>query len=172
MTLHKQCVQQPIKMLRNLDSWLGEAVELAEAKGFDPEVLLGLRLSPDMFSLTRQIQSATDTAKFLAARLADKTPPKHEDNETSLEQLRARIADVVTYLESFEASDFEGGDDRVLKLSFLPENVRVRGEDYARDFAIPNFYFHVTTAYGILRHNGVKLGKRSFLGAMALQEVG
>ncbi len=171
MHLYDECVQQPSKMLRNLDRWLAEAAEHAEARAFDPDVLLGLRLSPDMFALTLQIQSATDSAKFAAARLADKPPPKHADDETTLEQLRARIANVVEFLESLEPADFEGGEDRLLALPFLPEDKRARGGDYLREFAVPNFYFHLTTAYGILRQAGVRLGKRAFIGDMALEDV-
>ena len=169
MSLFDQTVTQPMKMLRNLEGWIDEAVATAEERSFDPEVLVDARLSPDMFPFRRQVQSLCDAAKFAAARSAGVEAPRHEDNETTLTEIRARIATTIDYLSSFESSAFEGAEDRQVRLGFLPEGVHVLAGDYVREFAIPNFYFHCTTAYGILRNNGVLLGKRKFIGGMTLQ---
>jgi len=168
MSTYDLAVTQPRKMLRNLDQWLDKAVAHAEARKFDPEILLALRLVPDMFPLTRQVQAACDAAKVLAARLAGKTPPSHPDTETTLAEIKARIATVVAYLDTFEAKDFDGADDRILELPFAPGMV-IRGADYLVEMALPNFYFHVTTAYDLLRHNGVELGKRDYIGSLNLK---
>ncbi|MBS2016302.1 MAG: DUF1993 domain-containing protein [Deltaproteobacteria bacterium] len=156
-------VTQMKTMLHNLDRWLVKAGEHAKSKGFDPNVLLQSRLAPDQYPLIRQIQAACDAAKFAAARVAGKAPPSHPDDETTYEQARARIAKVTDYLASFSANDFEGGETRKVPLSFLPGKGMV-GEKYLAQMASPNFYFHVTTAYAILRHNGVDLGKRDYIG--------
>lgn len=163
-------VVQPKKMLGNLLSWLDKATAYAEAKNFDPEVYVISRLRPDMFPLGRQIQAATDSAKFLAARLAGRDAPTHADDETTLAELRSRIEEVMAYLDTFTEADFVDAADRKVVVSFLPDGSWVRGEDYALEFAVPNFTFHVTTTYAILRHSGVDLGKRDFIGAMNIQQ--
>ena len=160
-------VQQPKKMLANLDKWLKEAAELAEAKEFPPDRFLAFRLSPDMFDLARQIQAATDSAKFIAARVANVDPPKHADDETTLAALRERIASVIAFLDTVTEAQFEGTDDRRLELPFL-QGKAVTARAYVREFGVPNFTFHVTMAYAILRHNGVGLGKRAYIGGLPL----
>ena len=165
MSVHAESVPQLVKMLRNLASWLDEGAAWAETRGFDVDVLLQARLFPDMFPLVRQVQAACDSAKFVGSRLSGHDAPLHPDTEATLDELRARIDEVVAYLEGLPAEAFDG--DRLLSLPFLPEH-HVRGVDYLREFALPNFYFHATTAYAILRHCGVTLGKRTFIGGMTL----
>ncbi len=157
------------KMLEQLDGWLEKAVAHAKAKGFDPSVFLGARLAPDQYPLLRQIQSSCDSAKFMAARLAGKEAPKHPDTEQTLEEARARIRTCVTYLATFSAGDFQGAESRLIELPFL-EGKAIRGGDYLVEMALPNFFFHVTHAYAILRHNGVELGKRDFIGALSVRD--
>lgn len=169
MSLYADAVAQPLKMVRNVQAWLDEAVETASERGFDPEILVDSRLAPDMFPLRRQIQALCDAAKFAAARCAGQEAPSVADDETTLDELRARLAWTVDYLSGFAPQDVDGGEDRRISLGFLPDGVEVRAEDYLREFALPNFYFHCTTAYGILRNNGVLLGKRKYIGGMTLQ---
>lgn len=156
------------KMLRNLDSWLGRAVDHATSRKFDVDNLVQARLAPDQFALVRQIQSACDTAKLTAARLSGKDAPSHADTETSIAELRARIADVAGWLEGFGARDFEGAATRKVTISWM-QGKSMAGANYLSEFGVPNFYFHVTVAYSILRHNGVELGKIPFLGSVTLQ---
>ena len=164
MSIYQQTVPQLTKMLTNLDAWLGEAVEYADSRGFEPDTLLQARLSPDMFPLVRQIQSAADTAKFTGSRLTGVDAPKNEDNETTLAELRARIAATIGFLETIDEGAFNAGLSKDLKLPML-NGGSVLGLDYLTGFATPNFYFHISQAYAILRNNGVKLGKRKYLGA-------
>jgi hypothetical protein len=158
------------KMLENLDRWLDKGAEHATAKKFDVDSLLISRLAPDQFPLSRQIQSACDAAKFAAARAAGKEAPKHPDTEATVKELKERIAAVVAYLRSFSEADFEGAEDRPVPLGFMPGK-GMKGGIYVREMALPNFFFHVTTAYAILRHNGVDLGKRDYLGPIDLIDV-
>ncbi|MEM9072706.1 MAG: DUF1993 domain-containing protein [Myxococcota bacterium] len=166
MPLYDATVPQLKKMLGNLERWFDKAEAYAQSKDFSPDRYLEFRLAPDMFSWTRQIQAACDTAKFAAARLAGKDAPKHPDEETTFQELRARVRSVIDYLDGFSAGDFEGADERIIRLPFLPEGKGVRAGDYLNAFALPNFYFHLATAYDILRHNGVDVGKRDFLGGI------
>jgi len=170
MSLFQMAVTQPQKMLKNLSAWLDKSIAYAETKSFDPEVLLELRLAPDQHPLLRQFQMASDTAKFLAARLSGKEAPSHPDDETNLEEIKARLNSVIEYLDTFKASDFEGAAERIIPLPFLPGQ-GATGADYITEFAIPNFFFHVTTAYSIMRHNGVELGKRDYIGSVNLKEL-
>lgn len=156
-------VHQTATMLRHIDHWLDAAVGHAQARAFDPEILLSARLAPDQFPLVRQIQSACDSAKLLAAKLAGKVPPAHPDTETSIAQLRARIADVVAYLDQFTEDDFANSDHVKATFRWLPGKY-LDGHSYAHRYELPNFYFHASHTYSILRHNGVPLGKRNFLG--------
>jgi hypothetical protein len=156
------------KLLRNLDGCLEKGVAHATAKKFDPGVLLQSRLAPDMFPLVRQIQSACDHAKFAAARTAGKDPPSHPDTEQTMQEARTRIATVVEYLDGFGAADFEGADSRTVSLPRW-EGKSMTATEYFAEFALPNFFFHLTTAYAILRHNGVDVGKRDYLGALPLR---
>src|SRR5215468_6316763 len=151
------------KMLENLDRWLGAASAFAEKRKFAPEVLAQSRLAPDQFELIRQVQSACDAAKYAAAYLSGQKAPSHPDTEKTVSELRARIQKCVQYLETFKASDFNGGEERRVAPPWMEGN-SVRGEQYIHRIGVPNFYFHVTTAYDILRHNGVDLGKRDFIG--------
>lgn len=169
MNLAYSNVLQAHKLLGQLEKWLDLGVEHAKQKNFEPSVLLQARLAPDQFSLLKQVQSACDQAKFVAARPAGKTPPKHDDTETTVDELKARIQSVRSHLETYSESDFDL-DDRVVPLSFLPGK-GVTAANYQLQMAMPNFYFHLTTAYAILRHNGVAIGKRDFLGHVDLFDV-
>ena len=154
------------KTLNQLDSWLEAAGTYATSKKFEPSVYLGLRLAPDQLAFARQIQIACDTAKLAAARLAGKEAPTHADTEQSLDELRARVKSVVTYLESFSAADFaEAATRRVTQPRW--EGQYMLGADYFLEHALPNFYFHASHTYAILRHNGVPLGKKDFLGTLS-----
>jgi len=167
---HHTTISQVTKMLENLDRWLTAGEEHAKKKSFDANVLLAARLAPDMYPLTRQVQAACDAAKFAAARITGKTPPAHPDTETNIEELHARVRSVVEYLKTFHAADYEGADGRMVPLAFMPGK-GMKGNDYLCEMALPNFYFHLTMAYGILRHNGVDLGKRDYIGSIALQDL-
>ena len=166
--LHATIVQVT-KRLRSLDAWIAKAVEHATAKEFDPANYLELRLAPDMFTFRRQVQSACDSAKFMPARLTGRDAPKHEDGPQSLDELRARIADVIGYLEGFTADDLEGTSEKKIAMPFLGDK-KILGRDYVTEFALPNHTFHVTMAYAILRHAGVSLGKRDFIGSLNLTD--
>ena len=167
---HAQLVQMT-KMLKNLDQWLEKAVEQAKARSFDPAVLLQARLAPDMFPLVRQIQSACDGVKFLAARVAGKDAPKHADSDQdTLEQLRARIGAVVEYASGFGAKDFEGADKRVVPLGFMPGKGML-ASDFVHEMNVSNTYFHLCMAYAILRHNGVNLTKTDYIGSLNLRDL-
>lgn len=156
-------------MLSNLSSWLDDAQTLAEAKGFDPDRFVHSRLAVDQFELARQVQSACDTAKFIVARLAGVDVPSHSDEESSLAELKERIASVVAILDAVEEDAFDGYEGKRVELPFLPEGTWMTGLDYLTGFALPNFFFHVTTAYAILRRDGLPLGKRAYLGSIPLQ---
>jgi hypothetical protein len=164
-----QTVPQFLKMLRNLDAWLEAANAHAAQKKFDPDVLLQSRLAPDQFALARQIQSACDTAKFAAARLTGKDAPAHPDTETTIPELRKRIVDVAGWLEGLRPADFDGAEDRRVSMQWM-QGKWCPATDYLVQFALPNFYFHVVTAYSILRHNGVDLGKRAYIGGLPLND--
>jgi hypothetical protein len=154
------------KILRNVDGWLGKAAAHAEAKKYDPAVLIQARLAPDMFPFAKQIQSVCDTAKLSVARVCGKEAPSHPDTETTFAELSARIAKVIAYLDTYTEADFAGAADRMVTTPRW-EGKKMVAVDYFVEHAIPNFFFHATTAYAILRHNGVDLGKRDFLGAMS-----
>ena len=129
-----------------------------------PQVFLDARLAPDMLKLTKQVQIATDFAKGASSRLAGREVPRYEDNEASFAELQARIAKTRDYLATFKPADFEGSEERTVTLKVGGKDVEIKGQKYLLDVAMPNFYFHITTAYDILRHNGVPLGKGNFLG--------
>jgi uncharacterized protein len=159
-------IPQMKKMLVNLDKWIEKGAEHAKKKAFDPNVLVTTRLAPDMYPLVRQVQSACDAAKFTAARLSGKVAPKHEDKEQTIDELHARIRTVVAYLGEFAAADFKNAETQKIELPFL-EGVVLTGSQYLFEMAQPNFYFHITTAYDILRHNGVELGKLDYIGGLS-----
>jgi hypothetical protein len=151
--------------LGQLAKWLEAAEAHATAKSFDPGVFMGLRLAPDQFAFARQVQVACDTARQAAARLAGKEAPKEPDTEQTLAELRARVQSALAYLAGFSAADFEGAATRRVSQPRW-EGQYMLGADYFLQHALPNFFFHTTHCYAILRHNGVPLGKRDFLGAL------
>ena len=163
-SMHAFSVDLFSNLLSNLSWLLEKAATNAAARKIEPAVFLGARLAPDMLPLTRQIQIAGDIAKNSVARLAGQEPPRFEDNETTLEQLRARIARTIDYLKSVPASAFEGSETRDIKVPAGEHTLEYKGLAFLQEWAIPNVFFHVTTAYNILRHNGVDLGKRDFIG--------
>lgn len=172
MSLYEESVPQLKKMLSNLDRWLDKAAEHAQTKKFEPNVLLSQRLAPDQYPLTKQVQAACDAAKFAAARVIGKTPPVHADTETTWEEVKQRIASVQSYLDTVTPADFEGAEKRLVPLTFLPvPNKGVTAPEYLRAMALPNFYFHITTAYAILRHSGVPVGKLDYIGGLDLVDV-
>lgn len=156
-----------IKYLRSVQRWLDKAVAHAEQKKFDPEVLLQARLAPDQFPLLRQVTAACDTAKWAAAKLAGQEGPAHPDTETTLAELRTRLQTVISYLETFKPEDYVGAAERLCQHAWM-QGKSVRGSDYVKEFVLPNFFFHVTSAYQLLRHNGVPLGKPDFLSRLTL----
>jgi hypothetical protein len=154
------------KTLSQLETWLEAAAAHAKQKSFDSGVYLQLRLAPDQFAFVKQVQTACDTAKLAAARLSGKEAPKHADDEQSLEALGARVKSVLEYLNGFSSADFEGAATRHVTQPRW-EGKYMLGSDYFLQHALPNFYFHTTHAYAILRHSGVSLGKKDFLGALS-----
>ena len=163
--LYQVTIPQFKKALNNLNKILDKAAANADARKFDSEVLMNARLAPDQFNFIRQIQIACDTAKLGAARLAGKEAPKHDDNEKTLAELKARIESVVAYLGTFSEKDFAGAEERHITQPRW-EGKYLTGTEYALEHALPNIYFHITTAYSILRHNGVDIGKKDYLGEM------
>ncbi len=151
------------KQLGQLDKWLVGASEYAKSRNFDANVFASLRLAPDQFPLVRQVQIACDTVKLALAYLTGKPAQPQEDNETDIEQLRARIRSTITLLDGLTAGDLAGAATRVVSQPRW-KGEWMTGEDYFVQHAVPNFYFHLTTAYAILRHNGVGIGKRDYLG--------
>jgi hypothetical protein len=166
--MYFETIRQMKKMLTQLDKWLDAAAAYAQSKSFEPNVFLTLRLAPDQFAFVRQVQSACDTAKLAAARIAGKEPPKHPDTEQTLDELHARVRSVIAYLDGFSAKDFEGAATRVISQPRWEGKV-MSGADYFLEHAVPNFFFHLTHAYAILRHNGVNVGKRDYLGPLSLR---
>jgi hypothetical protein len=156
--------------LNALSAILDKAAAYAAAKKVEPAVLLHSRLSPDMFDLTRQIQVATDQARRGSARLAGVEPPSYEDNETTIEQLKARLGKTIAYLKTLDRKQIDAAVDREITFPLGPTNKgQMKGDDYLNHFVLPNFYFHCAAAYAILRHCGVDVGKRDFLGAIPLK---
>jgi hypothetical protein len=157
--------------LNALAAVLDKAAAYAAAKKVDPAVLLGWRLTPDMFALARQVLVACDQAKNGAARLAGVEPPKFEDTETSLEQLKQRIAKTLAYIKGLDAKAIDASADREITFPLGPTKGQMKGGDFLNHFVLPNFYFHLTAAYAIVRHCGVELGKRDFLGAIPIKRL-
>jgi hypothetical protein len=161
-------IRQFARSLRNLDAILGKAIAYATARKFDVNNFMGARLAPDMLTFPSQVRIACDTAKSAAAGLSGKEAPKHEDNETTVEELRARVAKCVAYLDTFTAADFERTTpDQMIS---MPRNRSMAANEYLWARQIPNFYFHVATTYDLLRHGGVEIGKSDYLGQMAVKE--
>jgi len=166
ISMHAASAPRVASTLRNLSAILAKAEAYAQAHKIEASVMLGLRLYPNMFPLVRQVQIATDNAKGMVARLAGVENPRHEDTETSFAELQQRIAKTLAFIESIPASAINGSEERDIHLKLGPREEHYKGMQYLLGFALPNFYFHVVTAYDILRHNGVELGKSDFIGTV------
>jgi uncharacterized protein len=166
--MYFETIRQMHKMLGQLSKWLDAAAAFAATRKFDPANLLPSRLAPDQFPFVKQVQSACDTAKLAAARLTGRQAPSHPDTEKSLDELQARIRTVQGYLDEFSPADFETAATRIISNPRWEGKV-MSGADYLREHGIPNFYFHASHAYALLRHNGVSLGKVDFLGPISLK---
>ena len=159
------------KQLKQVEAWFDAAQSFAKERGFDANVLVTQRLAPDQFPLVRQVQTACDTAKLSAARISGKEAPSHPDTEQTIDELRARVRAVISYLDSFSAKDFEAAATRTVTQPRW-EGKTMSGADYFVEHAVPNFYFHLSHVYAILRHNGVNLGKRDYLGTLSFRAPG
>ncbi|HEX2492732.1 MAG TPA: DUF1993 domain-containing protein [Steroidobacter sp.] len=166
MSMYEASVPVFLHTLRSLRAILEKGLAHAEAKKFDPNVLAATRLYPDMLPLTRQVQIASDAAKGAAARLAGLEPPKFEDTETTLPELIARVDKTIDYLKDFNARQIDGSEERTITIPTPRGSYSFSGIVFLRHWALPNFFFHVTTAYNLLRHNGVEIGKADYLGAI------
>jgi hypothetical protein len=164
MSLYDQLVPPFTQMLESLDKVLSKAEADAAARKIDPQVFVNGRLAPDMLPLTRQVQIMTDQCKGGASRLAGQEPPKWADDEANFADLHARVAKTIAHLKSFKPAQFDGAETRAIELKFPNATFNFTGKDYFLKFVVPNFYFHYTTAYAILRHNGVQIGKADFIG--------
>ena len=167
ISMHSASVPVFVRMFGNLSLWLDKAEAHATAKKFDPQVYLTARLAPDMLPFTKQIQIACDAAKFGVARLAGVDAPKFDDTEASLAELRVRIQKTVEFVRSVPASQIDGTEAKDVVVPRRDGSITLKGEFYLKHFVMPNFYFHVTTAYALLRHCGVDLGKGDYLGALS-----
>jgi uncharacterized protein len=166
ITMYSASVPIFVRMFENLSACLDKAEAHALAKKFDPSVYMSARLAPDMLPFPKQVQIASDAAKYCIARLAGIEAPKFEDDETTLGELRQRIRRTVDFLKSVSAAQIDGSDDKDIVVPRRDGPMTLKGEVYLKHYALPNFFFHVTTAYALLRHNGVELGKGDYLGAM------
>jgi hypothetical protein len=164
ISMHQASAPRFASTLRNLSAILDKAQAFAEAKKLDPATLPASRLIADMFPLSRQVQIACDTAKGAVARLAGVEIPKHEDTEQTIADLKARIARTIDFIDSVPAAKLDGSEQREVVLKMRGQDVKYNGLQYLLGHALPNFYFHVVTAYDILRSNGVELGKRDYIG--------
>jgi hypothetical protein len=164
ISMYSMSVETFVPLLGTMSKLLEKGVAHATAKKFEPGVLVNARLAPDMFPLSRQVQIACDVAKNGAARLTGQDPPRFEDNEATLEELRARIERTIQYLKSVPASAFKDAEDRDIKIPVRERTLEMKGLPYLQTWALPNFYFHVVATYAILRHNGIEIGKGDFLG--------
>jgi uncharacterized protein len=169
-TMYFQTVRQFARSLKNLDAMLEKAIAYAEKRKFEVNNFCSARLFPDMLPLLVQVRIACDHAKSTAAQLSGKTAPVHEDNETTIADLRGRISKCLAYLDTFKDSDFAATrPDTVVKIAFPPGKTML-ADDYVLSRQVPNFYFHLTTAYALLRSGGVELGKGDFLGQINLRD--
>ncbi|MEQ1622377.1 MAG: DUF1993 domain-containing protein [Methylococcales bacterium] len=164
VTMYQASIPSFVRMLGNLSVILEKAAAHAEVKKIDPAIFVNARLAPDMFPLSRQVQIATDMVKGAAARLAGLEVPSYEDNETTFADLQARIAKTVAFIQSLSAEQIDGSEERQIVLKFGSRELSFLGQPYLLDFVIPNFHFHLTTTYAILRHNGVDIGKKDYIG--------
>ncbi|HTY94677.1 MAG TPA: DUF1993 domain-containing protein [Steroidobacteraceae bacterium] len=165
ISVYSMTVETFVPMLQNLSKQLDKATEYAAAKKFDAAVLANARLAPDMYPLTRQVQLTTDFAKGGVARLAGIDPPKFEDTEQTIPELQARIRKTIDFVSGVKPESFKGAEDRDIVIQIRDNKLEFKGLVFLRNWALPNFYFHLTAAYSILRHNGVDVGKRDFLPA-------
>jgi hypothetical protein len=165
LSMYQASVPVFIRMLGNLSAILDKAAAHAEAKKIDPSFLIRDRLAPDMLPFSFQIQTATDHAKGCTARLAGIEAPKFEDTETTFAELKERIAKTLAFVQSVTPAQIDGSEQRPITLNLRRGELKLDGQSYLLHFALPNFYFHITTAYAILRHNGVDLGKLDFIGS-------
>ena len=163
ISMYQASTPRFVNTLKNLSAILDKAQAHAEANKIEPTVLTNCRLFPNMFPMKRQVQVACDTAKGAVARLAGVEVPKHEDTEETFAELKARIAKTVDFIQSIKPAQVDGSEEKNIHLKLGPREVDYKGMQYLLGHAIPNFYFHVTTAYDILRHNGVELAKRDYL---------
>jgi len=169
ITIHSMAIETFVPMLRSLSNLLDKGAEHAIANKSDSTALVNARLAPDMYTLAQQVQIACDQAKDATARLTGQKAPQLDNDEKTLEALKDRIAKTIDYLESVPATGFEGAEDRDITIP-IPENdieFKMNGIQFLRDWALPHFYFHVVTAYDIMRHNGVAIGKRDYLSHVA-----
>lgn len=164
LSMHEASVPVFVRALGNLAHVIDKGAAHAEAKKINPTVLLGSRLFPDMLPLSRQVQIASDFAKGASARLAGLEPPKFEDNESSFPELTARIDKTVEFIKALKREQFDGAEQRTINFKAGGQPIALPGMPYLLAYALPNFYFHLTTAYNILRHCGVELGKKDYLG--------
>jgi hypothetical protein len=164
ISMYQASVPRLVNALNNLSHVLGKAQAHIEAKKLDPKTLLEFRLYPDMLSMTRQVQIASDTAKGLVARLAGLDNPVHEDNEQSVAELQARLAKTVTFMQSVSAAQIDGTEDKAIVIKRGDKETHYKGMQFLLGHALPNVYFHSSMTYAILRHNGVEIGKRDYLG--------
>jgi hypothetical protein len=153
-----------VRGLENLSAILAKGAAHAETKKIDPAVFINARLAPDMLALARQVQIASDAAKGCTARLAGAEVPSYPDTESTFPELESRIAKTIAFVKGFNAAQIDGSEDRTVTLKVRGEDKKFRGQDYLLKLSLPNFFFHVTTAYDILRHNGVEVGKTDYLG--------
>ena len=166
ISMYQASVPVFIRMLNNLIAILEKAVAHAEARKIASAVLLNSRLYPDMFPLSRQVQMASDTAKGGAARLAGMEPPKYEDNETTFPEMIERLRKTIAYLNTLKPEQIDGSEKKAVTLKVRDEMLTFEGLTFLLSRALPNLYFHVSTAYAILRHSGVEIGKKDYLGKM------
>jgi hypothetical protein len=166
ISMHSASVPIFVRMLGNMNTWLDKAEAHAREKKFEPAVYLGTRLAPDMLPFTNQVQIACDSAKFCIARLTGVDAPKFEDSESSLAELRERIRKTVDYVSSVPADTIDGTDAKDIAVPRRAGSITMKGETYLKQFVLPNFFFHVTTVYALLRHSGVDLGKGDYLGSL------
>ncbi len=166
ISMHSASVPVCVRMLGNINVWFDKAEAHAQAKKFEPSVYLAARLAPDMLPFTRQIQIASDSAKFGIARLAGVEAPKFEDNEASFADLRERIRKTIEFMQSVPAAQIDGTEEKDITVPRRAGPVIMKGEFYLKHFVLPNVFFHVTTTYALLRHYGVDLGKNDYLGPL------
>ena len=165
LTMYQASIPAFVRMLGNLSAILDKAAAHAEAKKIAPAIFINARLAPDMFPLSRQVQIATDMVKGCAARLAGIEVPSYEDNEATFEELQARVAKTIAFLQSISAEQIDGSEERDITVKFGSREFNFLGQAYLVDFVIPNFHFHLTSTYAILRHNGVDIGKMDYIGS-------